>query len=209
MIKAQRLKKPRRPLKQWSKANWETIREETGKFRDDFLQDCEQRDVKTNYKAFVDHIDDVISSHVPTKMSSSRQNVPWMTPAIRRMTKKKQRLGATVQRERTRTNIGLSTGHTRTTQPKLYGRLIGITIMASCRPAWTMGTLSHFGGTYLANRTTSQGLRCSKRTASSAQEVRRRLKFSTANSALYSLPTSQRYRPLSLDLPTRHSGSWL
>ena len=92
MIKAQRLKKPKRPIKQWSKANWETIREETGKFRDDFLQDCEQRDVEENYKAFVDHIDDVISRHVPTKMSSSRRNVPWITPAIRRMTNKKQRL---------------------------------------------------------------------------------------------------------------------
>ena len=92
MIKAQRLKKPKRPIKQWSKANWETIREETGKFRDVFLQDCEQRDVEENYKAFVDHIDDVISRHVPTKMSSSRRNVPWITPAIRRMTNKKQRL---------------------------------------------------------------------------------------------------------------------
>ena len=90
MIKAHRLKKPRRPIKQWSKSNWETIREETGKFRDDFLQDCEQRDFEANYKAFVDHIDDVISRHGLTKMSSSRRNVPWMTPAIRRMTNKKQ-----------------------------------------------------------------------------------------------------------------------
>ena len=92
MIKAQRLKKPRCPIKQWSKVNWETIREERGKFRDDFLQDCEQRDVEANYKVFVDHIDDVISRHVPSKMSSSRRNVPWMTPAIRRMANKKQRL---------------------------------------------------------------------------------------------------------------------
>ena len=115
----------------------------------------------------------------------------------------------TMQRERTRTNIGLSTGHTRTTPPKLYGRLVGITSTASCRPAWATGTLNHFGSTYLARRTTSQRWRRSKRTASSTQEVRRRLKSSTANSALYSLPTSQGYRPLSLDLPTHHPGSWL
>ena len=89
MIKAQRLKKPRRPIKQWSKANWETIREETGKFRDDFLQDCEQRDVEAIYTAFVDHIVDVISRHVSMKMSSWRRNVPWMTPAIKRLTNKK------------------------------------------------------------------------------------------------------------------------
>ena len=114
-----------------------------------------------------------------------------------------------VQRERTRTNIGLSTGHTRTTPPKLYGRLVGIASTASCRPAWTTGTLSRFGGTYLARRMTSQGLRRSKRMASSTQEVRRRLKSSTTNSALISLPISQGYRPLSLYLPTHHSGSWL
>ena len=115
----------------------------------------------------------------------------------------------TMQRECTRTNIGLSTGHTRTTQSELYGRLVGITSTAFCRPAWMTGTLSHFGGTYLARRTTSQGLRRSKRKASSTQEVRRRLKSPTANSALYSLPTSQWYRPPSLDLPTHHSDSWL
>ena len=55
-LKAQRLKKPKRPIKQWSKADWDAIRDETGKFRDDFLRDYEQRDVEANHKAFVDHI---------------------------------------------------------------------------------------------------------------------------------------------------------
>ena len=76
------------------------------------------------------------------------------------------------------------------------------------QPGW-QELLSCFGGTYLGRRTTSQGLWCSKRTASSTQ-VRRRPKSSTANSSrLYSLSTSQGYRPLSLDLSTRHSVSWL
>ena len=60
-----------------------------------------------------------------------------------------------------------------------------------------------------ARRMTSQGLRRSKRMASSNQEVRRRLKSSSANSALYLLSTSHGYWPLSLDLPTRHSVRWL
>ena len=63
----------------------------------------------------------------------------------------------TVQRECTRTNIGLSTGHTWTTPPKLYGRLAGITSTAFRRPAWTMVNLRHFGSTYLARRMTSHG----------------------------------------------------
>ena len=63
----------------------------------------------------------------------------------------------TVQRECTMTNSGLSTGHTWTTPPKLYGRLAGITSTAFRRPALTMVNLSHFGSTYLARRMTSQG----------------------------------------------------
>ena len=43
---------------------------------------------------------------------------------------------------------------------------------------------------------------------SSTQKVRRRLKSPAVNSGLFSISTSQGNIPPSLDLPTRHSGSW-
>ena len=91
-IKARLTKKPRRPDKQWSKADWDTIRKETTTFRDKFLSEYQERDVDTNYSDFQQHVDDMLDKHVPTKLSSSRKNVPWLTLMIRRMCRKKQRL---------------------------------------------------------------------------------------------------------------------
>ena len=91
-IKARLTKKPRRPVKQWSKADWDTIREETTTFRDKFLSDHQERDVDTNYSDFQQHVDDMLDKHVPTKLSSSRRNGPWLTTTIRLMCRKKQRL---------------------------------------------------------------------------------------------------------------------
>ena len=85
-------KKPRRPVKQWSKADWDTIQKETTTFRDKFLSEYQERDVDTNYSDFQQHVDNMLDKHVPTKLSSSRKNVPWLTPTIRRMCRKKQRL---------------------------------------------------------------------------------------------------------------------
>ena len=94
-IKARLTKKPRRLVKQWSKADWDTIRKETTTFRDKFLSEYQERDVDTNYNDFQQHVEDMLDKHVPTKLSklsSSRKNVPWLTPTIRRMCRKKQHL---------------------------------------------------------------------------------------------------------------------
>ena len=69
-----------------------SIREETTTFRDKFLSEYQERDVDTNYSDFQQHVDDMLDKHVPTKLSSSRKNVPWLTPTIRQMCRKKQRL---------------------------------------------------------------------------------------------------------------------
>ena len=91
-IKARLTKKPRRPVKQWSKADWDIIRKETTTFRGKFLSEYQERDEDTNYSDFQQHVDDMLDKHVPAKLSSSRKNVPWLTPTIRLMCRKKQRL---------------------------------------------------------------------------------------------------------------------
>ena len=91
-IRAQQPKKPKRTIKQWSKVDWEAVKEESSKFRDDFLSHHNERTVESNYEAFCQHVNDIITSHVPTKQSSSRHKVPWLTTRLRRMCRKKQRL---------------------------------------------------------------------------------------------------------------------
>ena len=158
LIKAQRLKKPRRPICTGLKltgrpsgkrqANsemtfYKTVSRETSKQTTRHLQTTLMTWSAVTYRGrwIVGH-----------KMCHG-----WLLPSEGWLIQ--NNACTAVQRERTRTNIGLRTGHTRTTPPKLYGRLVGITSTACCRPVWMMGTLSRFGSTYLARRTTSQGLR--------------------------------------------------
>ena len=91
-VRARSVKKPRRPIRKWSQTNWEAIHKDSEAFRDTFLRDFRYRDVEANYNAFQQHVEDMLRKYVPTKMSSTRTNVPWITPELRRMCRKKQRL---------------------------------------------------------------------------------------------------------------------
>ena len=81
-----------RKSNQWSKADWEKIKSETITYQEVFLRDGLSRTMSENYRAFQEFIMGIISKYVPQKWASSRRNVPWLTPAIRCLCKKKQRL---------------------------------------------------------------------------------------------------------------------
>ena len=51
------------------------------------LQKC----VEDNWKYFKDTTTTAMQHHIPTKMLSGRWNIPWLTPALRKMMRKKQR----------------------------------------------------------------------------------------------------------------------
>ena len=84
-------KLPRR-IRQWSKTDWDEVREEVTQYRDSYFQKASSQPVEDNYKSFQDFIKEIIDTYVPSKMSSVRWNVPWCTPAINRICRKKQRL---------------------------------------------------------------------------------------------------------------------
>ena len=76
-LKAQINKKPRRiPL--WSRANWEAIKAESLSFCGNFLKTCSARDASTNWDLFVMLIQEMQTRHIPTKLTSSRFNLPWL-----------------------------------------------------------------------------------------------------------------------------------
>ena len=84
-------KLPRR-IRQWSKTDWDKVREEVTQYRDFYFHKAFSQPVEDNYKSFQDFIKEMIDTYVPSKMSSVRRNIPWCTPAIKRMFQKKQRL---------------------------------------------------------------------------------------------------------------------
>ena len=91
-IRAQQPKKPKRTIKQWSKVDWEAVKEESSKFWDDFLSHHNERTAESNYEAFCQQVNDMITSHVPMKRSNSRHKFPWLTTKLWRMCRKRQRL---------------------------------------------------------------------------------------------------------------------
>ena len=84
-------KKPPRKIYQWSKAKWDKINEATEKFSNDMINS--ELSVDELYDAFTEHVKSITTSKdlVPFKWTSTRFNIPWLTPALKRQCNKKQR----------------------------------------------------------------------------------------------------------------------
>ena len=91
-LRARYTRREPRKIYMYSKADWDSIRENTKNFVSDLLDSFSLRNVNENYEKIKIHIDKIINDHIPSKLSSSRFNVPWITNSIRRMCRKKQRL---------------------------------------------------------------------------------------------------------------------
>ena len=90
-IKAQTSMKLPQKVYQWKQADWATMREEATAFSKTFPSASADRSVAENY----DQIEKLIKSmlrHVPTKMSRTRIDLPWLSQALKRKCKAKQRL---------------------------------------------------------------------------------------------------------------------
>ena len=85
-------RKAPRNIKQWSKADWERIKTDTVNYQQTFLQEATERSVEENYSHFQNFMNTIMKKYVPEKPASSRRNLPWITPGVRRMCKKKQSL---------------------------------------------------------------------------------------------------------------------
>ena len=85
------IKLPRK-INQWSRANWDKMREETRVFREQYFNTTPTQSVDQKSESLTQFLSTLVSKHVPQKVSSSRRNIPWMTPPLHRMCRKKQRL---------------------------------------------------------------------------------------------------------------------
>jgi len=86
------LEKPPRKIHLWSKADWVQLKNLVMEYKDRFMKQCLSRSVETNYNDFKSFVDSVMDACIPTKMTSSRDNMPWFNNTLKRMCKKKQRL---------------------------------------------------------------------------------------------------------------------
>ena len=91
--------KAKHKINLWSKANWDFMRNKALEFQEQFLSSSFDS-VDSSYKEFTNFIEKLIQDHVPTKFSSNRNRIPWMTTAIRRLCRKKNN-ECTIKQEKT------------------------------------------------------------------------------------------------------------
>ena len=82
------IKLPRK-ISQWSRANWDKMREETRVFREQYFNTTPTQSVDQKSESLTQFLGTLVSKHVPQKVSSSRKNIPWMRRPLHRMCRKK------------------------------------------------------------------------------------------------------------------------
>ena len=83
--------KPQRKVYQWSKADWQLLKEQTVMFAKQFLTLAQTRTVKENYTVFIEYMEGILAVNIPSKLSNSRHNLPWMNRNLKRLIRKKGR----------------------------------------------------------------------------------------------------------------------
>ena len=85
-------KKPDRYVYQYRKGDLEGVKCDLGTFKDDFLsKEPLKRPVNDNWNLLKDALVSSIKKNIPQKKITSRWNLLWMTPEIKRLCRKKKR----------------------------------------------------------------------------------------------------------------------
>lgn len=79
-------------IRDYNKADFETINQELATFLDIFLQDFDSRSTEANWSIFKDKVNDLINKYVPLRTISSHSRAPWYTTYLKRLSNKKKRL---------------------------------------------------------------------------------------------------------------------
>ena len=90
-LKAPITKKPQRKVYRWSKADWQLIKGHAIQFATSFLALADTRTVNENYVEFKTFMEELLKTDIPSKLSSTRHNLPWINVKIKKQIRKKGR----------------------------------------------------------------------------------------------------------------------
>jgi len=89
---ATRKRPTKRKIPLWKNADYESIQLATTRFTSSFTSDnTPDTDINTLWDSFKDACSTIVEKNVPSKMSTSRFNQPWITRNIKRMSRRKKR----------------------------------------------------------------------------------------------------------------------
>ena len=141
-------KRAPRFIHQWRKADWEKLKSETISYGAHFIAGAAARTVSVNYQIFKQFIQDTIDQYVPERLLKiGENNLPWITPNIRRLCRKKQRLFNKAKRPNVLIVVrtGRSIKIIRSIPSSQSGVPTGIMLIPYSRIVWSQTTQSPFG----------------------------------------------------------------
>ena len=77
---------------QWKNVDWEKVKGETKAFADQFCVESHGKSVDDQWKSIEQHLNHILKIHVPSKLSKSRKDQPWLNRELKRRCRRKQRL---------------------------------------------------------------------------------------------------------------------
>ena len=89
LITPNRVKKPRRNILLWKKADEDGIKTALIKSQTDIIDNS--NDVNKTWDKFRTTIEDIMKKYIPTKLTSTRNSHPWINRNINKLTRKKNR----------------------------------------------------------------------------------------------------------------------
>ena len=89
-IKPQYNKSKRRKIFLYKKANWENIHPKMHSLSNKIINSTSC--IEEKWQQLKNGINEIMNSEIPSKLSSSRRNVPWITPLLRKLITKKHKL---------------------------------------------------------------------------------------------------------------------
>jgi hypothetical protein len=73
-------------------ANWEDIRSDAKVLNDKLLDNFSQTGIENSWQHFKTGVIDIMDKHIPSKLTSTRYNLPWLNHTLKKMTRKKKKL---------------------------------------------------------------------------------------------------------------------
>ncbi len=88
-----RTRKQQRKIPKFNQTDWTAVRKAAADVTTSYMtRQPNNHIVEENGTLIETHILSLIEKHIPTKMSKSKQTYPWITPEIKKPTKKARRL---------------------------------------------------------------------------------------------------------------------
>ncbi len=90
-IKIGRPFQPKIPIRMYMRSNWGDFKTDLSEFGNTFIN-VDHTDPNSAWKMFNIELKKFISLHIPTKMCKSRRDIPWITPHILRIIRKRDKM---------------------------------------------------------------------------------------------------------------------